>query len=113
MPPKGREATRIRNDLLQAIPDHMAEFLGLKIVAGDFNVTPWSGHFRQLVRHSGLRSSHLGRGIQSTWPSRLPLPFRIPIDHALVSPEIGVARREVGRAFGSSHQPLIVDLVLP
>jgi endonuclease/exonuclease/phosphatase (EEP) superfamily protein YafD len=38
------------------------------------------------------------------------LPYRLLIDHAFVSDEWLLRRREVGPALGSDHRPLIVDL---
>ena len=43
----------------------------------------------------------------------LPWPLRVPIDHVLVSSELGVASYAVGRDFGSDHLPLFATLRLP
>ena len=82
------------------------------ILAGDLNTTPWTGSFRRLLATSGLRDSALGQGLQPTWNARRPLP-RIPIDHVLVSEEIRVLSRGVGRSVGSDHLPVEARLVLP
>jgi endonuclease/exonuclease/phosphatase (EEP) superfamily protein YafD len=82
------------------------------IVAGDLNATPWSHGFRAVVEARGLRDSATGRGVQATWNARLWAP-RIPIDHVLVSPEIGVQSRAVGPDVGSDHLPVEASLVVP
>jgi len=82
------------------------------IVAGDLNATPWSHGFRALAGPRGLRDSAIGRGVQATWNARLWAP-RIPIDHVLVSPEIGVQSRTVGPDVGSDHLPVEASLVVP
>jgi endonuclease/exonuclease/phosphatase (EEP) superfamily protein YafD len=81
-------------------------------VLGDLNATPWSYYFQRLVRESGLTDSSKGRGIHATWPAGL-FPLRIPIDHCLLSPEIGVINKMTGNNVGSDHLPVVVDLQLP
>ncbi len=71
--------------------------------------TPWSPHFRRLLRDSELRDVARGRGLSPTWYPT-PLPLGIPIDHVLVSDEIGVAQREVGPDLGSDHRAVRVEL---
>jgi endonuclease/exonuclease/phosphatase (EEP) superfamily protein YafD len=102
------------------------------IIVGDFNNTPWTPSFQQLVKQTDLRDSTIGFGLQPTWPLFLaPLGvkskmqnangllqqinllftsnlFRIPIDHALVSPNIQILSRSVGPSTGSDHLPLTV-----
>jgi len=76
-------------------------------VAGDFNLSPYSPYFRDLLRATGLRDSRTGYGF--TWPSFLPL-LGIPIDHCLVSPGVGVTAFRRLPAFGSDHYPIVVEL---
>jgi endonuclease/exonuclease/phosphatase (EEP) superfamily protein YafD len=82
------------------------------VVAGDFNVSPWSPHFEALLRAGTLRDAAAGRGWQPSWPTFLP-PFGIQIDHALVSASVQVNSFGRGRIQGSDHRPILVDLVLP
>lgn len=83
------------------------------IVFGDFNSTPWHGQFRQMLAISGLRNSQVGFGWQTTWPSQLPPPFRLAIDHSLHSPRITTLGRQVGPDIGSDHLPLMLEFGLP
>ena len=82
---------------------------GPLIVAGDFNVTPFSPHFRAFVAQSGLRWTAEGAGWQPTWPTFFPVGG-IQIDHAFVSPGIDVRRFARGPGIGSDHRPILVDL---
>jgi len=110
LPPAGPAYSQWRNELLDQLPDYTRSSLPL-VLLGDLNVTPWSYHFRRLLRRSGLIDSSKGRGIQPTWPSYNPL-LRIPIDHCLHSPDVVVLSKEVGADVGSDHFPVIVDLAI-
>jgi endonuclease/exonuclease/phosphatase (EEP) superfamily protein YafD len=78
------------------------------ILAGDFNLTPWSyklalfAHGTGLVRHSTFLRS---------WPSegRLPVPV-FPIDHVFSSPGIRTIAMATGPKLGSDHLPVIATL---
>jgi endonuclease/exonuclease/phosphatase (EEP) superfamily protein YafD len=76
-----------------------------KIVAGDFNTTPYSPYFQDLLRDSGLRDGRRPFGLHVTWPA-WPAPVWIPIDHCLVSGNVTVTRVATGTATGSDHLPL-------
>jgi endonuclease/exonuclease/phosphatase (EEP) superfamily protein YafD len=82
------------------------------IVAGDFNTSPWSPHFRELLAEAGLRNAAEGQGWIATWPSWF-WPARVPIDHVLVGGRLGVASLERGPDIGSDHYPVVADLRLP
>jgi endonuclease/exonuclease/phosphatase (EEP) superfamily protein YafD len=97
---------------LGAVADAAAAAVGPRIVAGDFNATPWSLAYRTFAARSGLRDTALGRGVQPTWNARRPAP-RIPIDHVFASPDLAVVRRAIGPDIGSDHFPVEVTLVLP
>ena len=91
----------------------VAEFLGHQdiptVVIGDFNCTPWSPFLKDFQAKTGLRDSRRGFGNQATWPTQWEI-FRIPIDHAFVSPHIHVHDRFVGDATGSDHLPIILEV---
>ncbi len=85
------------------------------ILAGDFNMTPWSPLFRDLLRDGGLANSQRGRGLQLSWPSWSfwPLmPLAIPLDHCLHTPGVEVAARRLGSDVGSDHFPVVLDFTL-
>ena len=111
-PPGNLENFRLRNEQLGEVAKFVRSQTNPVIVLGDLNATPWSYYFQRLVRESGLLDSSKGRGIHATWPAAL-FPLGIPIDHCLVSPEIGVVNRTTGNNVGSDHLPIVVDLDLP
>ena len=89
---------------------HLSQHQGKAlVVAGDFNVTPFSVHYGDFLKGTGLRDSALGFGISPTWNRRFPW-VAIPIDHVFVSDDLVVMDRRVGPACGSDHSPVIVTL---
>ena len=107
-----REYAAWRDGQLAELPGVVRRATSPVVLLGDLNSTPWGAHFRKLVHDSALRDSAQGRGVHPTWPAIDPL-LRIPIDHCLLSPAIGLVDRQVGPDIGSDHYPLIVDFVLP
>lgn len=79
------------------------------VMIGDFNVTPWSPVFKELVSPIKWRDSRLGFGNQPTWPSALG-GLGIPIDHALVTSGVSVSNRSTFAIPGSDHRGLLLEL---
>ncbi|MEZ0223018.1 MAG: endonuclease/exonuclease/phosphatase family protein [Alphaproteobacteria bacterium] len=75
------------------------------MLMGDFNATPWCPAMKRLTKALSLRNAREKRGINTTWPAFLPFLFRIPIDHVLVSANLGVAAFGTTRSIGSDHLP--------
>ncbi len=90
------------------------------IIAGDFNLTPWSARFRHAWRAGGLAFTGDYRVWPKTWPAHAtPMHYLpalliggIPIDHVLVSRHFAVAANRRGPYVGSDHYPVTSDLVL-
>ncbi|MFN8424683.1 MAG: endonuclease/exonuclease/phosphatase family protein [Anaerolineales bacterium] len=82
------------------------------IVIGDYNSTPWSARFQTFLNTSGLQDSSIGFGYQPTWSMGFPILFGLPIDHAVISPEIVVQDRAVGPQLGGDHAPLWITVAL-
>ena len=99
-----------RNKQLAAIGEY-APVKNPLIVVGDFNTTMWSPFYTNMVKTAKLRNARSGFGILPTSPAFLPLAY-IPIDHFLVSKEIGVLNIYTGQNVGSDHLPLITDLAI-
>ncbi|MEG4235019.1 endonuclease/exonuclease/phosphatase family protein [Microcoleus sp. Pol11C3] len=100
-----------RNRQLAGIGQYAAQVKNPLIVVGDFNTTMWSPFYKNMVKTGNLRNARSGFGILPTWPTFMPLAY-IPIDHFLVSKEIGILKIRTGRNVGSDHLPLITDLVI-
>ena len=90
---------------------------GPRIVLGDFNAAPWSAAVVEVARRldvgpvGGLRPTWRMRGV-----SRGGLPgavLSLPIDHILVSPDIGVDWVRRFPIPGSDHDGLIARLQIP
>jgi len=106
------ESARVRNAQLAALGRELAECRGLCVVVGDFNVTPWSSHYRDLLKNPGVRDCARGQGWLQTWNPGLPPMLGIRIDHCLVAGAIGIERVRVGERLGSDHFATINDLAI-
>lgn len=103
----------VRNNELKIVAEEINKDVSSthKILAGDFNTTPFSYWFKLLEKTTGLLSAERGTGINNTWPSWLKFNLlRISIDHALVSDNIEVQERIIGDDLGSDHLPVILKL---
>jgi endonuclease/exonuclease/phosphatase (EEP) superfamily protein YafD len=76
------------------------------IVIGDLNTTDRSPEFSDLLRATRLRDSRVGFGSQPSWPCWSP--YRLAIDHALVSDDLVVLERRLGPDVGSDHRPVVL-----
>lgn len=79
------------------------------VMLGDFNITPWSPHFKKLTSAFGLKDCAVGHGLDVTWPSQL-LPLGIRIDHCLASVHWQSVNAWTGPHLGSDHRPMGVEL---
>jgi len=111
-PPRSSRA-RQRNTQLRLLAGRIADADPAlpKIVAGDFNSTPFSPYFQDLLRDAGLRDGRRPFGLQVTWPM-WPIPLWIPIDHCLFSQNVVVARVTTGPSTGSDHLPVECSFAL-
>ncbi|KAA3665325.1 MAG: hypothetical protein DWQ04_01170 [Chloroflexi bacterium] len=109
-PPAPVSPTRInlRNEQLAAMAEFASSQNNAVFLMGDLNITPWSPYFADFLEKSGLQNGRSGYGLQTTWPAQIPL-MRIPIDHALVSPEIIIHDFKAGPNVGSDHLPIIIE----
>ena len=107
LPPVSGAWTRERDAFLRAMGGRLAVLEGARLLAGDFNTTPWASGYRELVA-TGLDDGGL---VRVTWPTFLPFPV-IPIDHLLVSRELRILSKRRGPDLGSDHYPIVVDLRL-
>jgi endonuclease/exonuclease/phosphatase (EEP) superfamily protein YafD len=121
MVPKGLDLFNYRNQHLQAISNYIKGTQESAILLGDFNLTPWSPYYRQLVQTTGLHNTRLGFGILPTWtrssscaelPNWLIPILNIPIDHIFVSKDFQIVRTYPGDNGNSDHAPIIAELAI-
>ena len=114
LPPVRHENARLRNLQLKQAVELLPSAGTPSVVVGDFNATPWSPAFRDLLREGNLRDARTGRGLLPTWPVQFPSwLLRLPIDHAVVSEAIDIHDFRTLGDIGSDHLPLRVDVSLP
>lgn len=111
MIPLGPRNYAARNTQLATVGDLLRRSAGARVLVGDLNASMWDLNYRVLEARTGLRNVRRGFGVMPTWPTFLPVAM-IPIDHVLVSGEIGVLDVRTGRRIGSDHLPLVVKLTL-
>lgn len=109
--PVGWRANGVRNFQMAASANYLNKVDGPKILIGDFNCSPYSHAFKDIMEQSGLRDSRSHMTIGSSWPTFF-FPLMIPIDHALVSKEINVREHSLLKFKGSDHKALFVGLNL-
>ena len=109
--PLGKAGFAARNRQLDHVASLVADRAGPTVLIGDLNTSIWSQSFRTLLSTTGLRDARRGFGVLPTWPTFLPFAM-IPIDHALVSEDIGVEEIRRGRRTGSDHRPLVITIRL-
>ena len=97
----------LRNQQLAMAGDILAQLDAPKLVAGDFNATPWSRGLRAFVSQTRLS----GFNTRATWPVWLGFAG-IPIDHAFVSRDLRILDIETGPDIGSDHRPIVLNVVL-
>jgi len=105
-------AVRIRNAELDALGRELEACAQACVAVGDFNVTPWSSHFRDVLKNPHVRNCAAGRGMLMNWPSVLPAALRIRIDQCLAAGAVDFAGVRVGESAGSDHFVTLNDLLI-
>jgi endonuclease/exonuclease/phosphatase (EEP) superfamily protein YafD len=82
------------------------------IVAGDFNMTPWTDQLKRLTYLTGLGRFNT---FNFTWPMRwrgYPLLPVVAIDNVFVSRDFARIAIIPGPRLGSDHRPIVADIAL-
>jgi endonuclease/exonuclease/phosphatase (EEP) superfamily protein YafD len=82
------------------------------IVAGDFNMTPWTEQLKRIISATGLKRYNT---FHPTWPMRwrkYPVPPVFVIDHVLASDRFANISTTGGSRVDSDHRPVIADIAL-
>jgi endonuclease/exonuclease/phosphatase (EEP) superfamily protein YafD len=106
---------RQRNAELLAMAEVIATDTTPNIIfLGDWNITPFSPHFKNMLHTSGLANYYSSRFPLVTWPSRFLLPvLKIPIDHILFSKNMELVEKKTGASMGSDHHALVATFIVP
>ena len=100
-----------RNEELGLLAERRAAIAGPVIVAGDFNVTPYSPYYSDWLAATQLTDSRYRRTLSASWPAVLPI-LGIPIDHVAVSNEFAVLDHRRLPSFGSDHWGIVAEVAL-
>lgn len=103
-------------ELQQADIEALARFVkaqdGPLILAGDFNMTPWTVKMRTFTEVTGLGRFNT---FNPTWPMRwrsVPLLPLLPIDNVFASAHFANISTRLGPRLDSDHRAVIADLAL-
>ncbi|HSE76355.1 MAG TPA: endonuclease/exonuclease/phosphatase family protein, partial [Dongiaceae bacterium] len=77
------------------------------ILMGDMNGVPWGRVQRALRGKAGLDNA---AGWVLSWPSSLPLPLRLPLDHVLTRGHLVVTSFAAGPKTDSDHFPVVAEI---
>ena len=106
-PPPGQTNMYLnRNQYMQRIALESEAQDGAVLVMGDFNATPWTSHFTDMLAKGRLRNASAGFGFNPTWPSPI-FALSIPIDHILINARISVDHFESIHLQGSDHRNVL------
>lgn len=100
-----------RNQELIELAARSAAVAGPLVVAGDFNVTPYSPYFADWLASSALTDSRRSRTLSASWPTMLPWAG-IPIDHVAVNSGFDIVSHRRLPNFDSDHFGLLVEVAL-
>ena len=97
----------------QAITRFIRDTPRPRLVAGDFNASPYNRWFGQ-IEGLGLReaSEALGQSWTTTWPNGEHFLPPLRLDHVFTDPQLVPLDGSIGTGHGSDHRPLLVDLAV-
>ncbi|MEI8347198.1 MAG: endonuclease/exonuclease/phosphatase family protein [Pseudomonadota bacterium] len=104
-PPIFSDLWKIQSRTLKKIASMVNKERRRTIVAGDFNLTPWSGLLLDFIQESQLKHYRPDKVyLPATWPSPFPL---LPLDHTFSSTPVEV---QYGPTLESDHNSLEIKI---
>jgi endonuclease/exonuclease/phosphatase (EEP) superfamily protein YafD len=107
--PVSRRRAAARNQELIGLASRIAAVEGPLVVAGDFNITPYSPYFTDWLEATGLTDSRRGRTLSVSWPTTFPA-VGIPIDHVMANDGFAIMSHDRLPNFDSDHYGVLVEL---
>jgi endonuclease/exonuclease/phosphatase (EEP) superfamily protein YafD len=109
LPPTDPERWRLRNEQLDDLASVIGAEEGATVLAGDFNLSPYSVFYRRLAARTGLTDAFAGHGVVITWPSFAQW-LGTKIDHVMISGNLAAVSDRRVPLPGSDHYAIIADL---
>ncbi len=108
------ERIAIRHQQVNQLIHHIASENGNTpfIIAGDMNSAPWHTSMRGLRTILKAGNADSPPALNLTWPTWLPLPFAIPIDHIYHSQTLCRLQTHMIEIPGSDHRAVYADLTI-
>jgi endonuclease/exonuclease/phosphatase (EEP) superfamily protein YafD len=107
--PMGNTSATRRNFQLESLATMAGEEKAKNVIMmGDWNLTPYSPLFKNILKISGLTYQNYGLFPQTTWPSFNYFEFlKIPIDHIIFNNNMLLTDIRKGPSLGADHQSLV------
>ena len=109
--PVSKKLFNNRNKQLELMAEWATTIDSPLLIAGDFNITPWSVFFKKMVRKGKLLNAGDGHGLNPTWPAQV-FPLLIPIDHMFVNQHLKVISFNASGDVGSDHRSIVATIAL-
>lgn len=109
---KYRNATKKRAEQAELLAAHIRKSPYPVVVGGDFNDTPVSYAYRQIIQSTGLKDAFrvAGSGAGFTYGGVLPA---LRIDYILTDPRLTVLNHDRFKKHYSDHFPLLCEMDIP
>ena len=109
VPPVSGIHSKQRNSDIKTISDLIKHDKHENIIlSGDFNITPYSPYFLDMLRQTELKNEYTSIFPPPTWPSQFfNTIFQIPIDHILHKGSLKLIEKRRSGAMDSDHHSLV------
>jgi len=108
-PPLSQSCFTTRSQQLIALAQQLDSRVD-NVIVGDFNLTPWSPVFSEVLAAGDLKDSRVGFGVASTWYAFDNFLGSLQIDHLLTSQSLTTISHAVSDDYGSDHRAIIVEI---